>query len=140
MERKQLVAPKASEDNAVELFYFLRSTSTCLEGEKNKKKSFPAAPPVYLFLIPSYLILMSPFRHVLRELLKQFDFFFLVGWLFFVWLLFLNTATGQRYCINKYVLSPYITIWYDYTLEVWRVLHTLSSPNRGHSNGKTLTL
>lgn len=51
MERKQLVAPKASEDNTVELF--LRSISTCLEGEKNKK-SFPAAPPVY-FIFDSQL-------------------------------------------------------------------------------------
>lgn len=76
MGRKQLLALKASEKKAVQvLFYFLKIVSTCLEGEKNKKAS-QQHHLFILLLIPTYVILMRPFQHALKEFLKQLFFSF----------------------------------------------------------------
>lgn len=75
------MALKASKKKAVQgFFYFLKSVLTCLEGKKNKKAS-QQHHLFILFLIPTYLILMRPFWHVLREFLKQL-FFLFVGCFF----------------------------------------------------------
>lgn len=71
-----------------------------------------------LLLIPTYLILVRPLQHGLREFLKQlfpFPFcyllFSLFGWGFLLLFSgFFNITIGQWYCINKYVLSLYSTM------------------------------
>lgn len=120
MGRKELVALKVSEKAVQVLFYFLKSASTCLEGEKNKKKILSVAPPVYFafdsHLPDSYEAISACLKRVLKQLFYYFSFcgslfcsvdFLLSGF-------FLNTTTGQLYFINNYVLSLYITMMWLY--------------------------
>lgn len=64
MGRKQLVTLKAS-DKAVQVFYFLKSASTCLEGEKNKKM-FSVAPLVHFTFADSYGAISACFKRILK--------------------------------------------------------------------------
>lgn len=112
------------------LLYFLKSVSTCLEEEKNKK-AFQQHHLFILFLIPTYLILMRPFRQVLREFLKQFSFFFFLvvaflfvclGFycLFFCWVFFILLLDSEAASISMTWASTFQ--WRDFVLEMWWVL------------------